>query len=110
MSQFATIQDRVSRALATVHEDSLWIMPQQIRVRGIVEVVGQPANVPPSFQAGEELETHLIHIRRSLLDSTLQEVTEIQLADDEDAKTYRVLTFDNDVLKGPEVTFKCTLG
>jgi len=108
MSPFAAIQDQNARALAPVHEDDLVLMPDELAVKGVVEVV-EPRTGQPQFQTGEELASHNIHIRRdALTDIVIGAVLTIQLADQ--VKTYRVRTVDDDPATGPHVVFRCTLG
>lgn len=103
-----------------VHDDDLVLQPANVPVRGYAqELVTDPVEKggsrrrPMQLHTAEDLVSHVVHVRRSVLEgagvydlASLQAVNLITRSDS--SKRYRVRHFADDPDKA-EVQFHCTL-
>jgi len=109
MSIASAIFERSADTLAVTHDDSLVLLPGSVGVSGYVQDVAEMsqrgAKEYPQFQAGSDLISHIVHIRRNQLEEvTVDEVISISLG----SSRYRVKHLVDDPNK-PEIAFHCTL-
>lgn len=104
MSVASAIFEQSADVLAIVHDDDLRLQPANVLVSGYAEELAE-AKLGNRLNTLENLPTHRVHIRRSLITAAqAAAVASISF----DGKTYRVHTITDDPIH-PEFRFNCTL-